>query len=254
MNLPALLLLALALALVPACEGKGGRARASGAMRLQRGDVAGALADLRAAVAAAPRDADGWWFLGDALFEAQRYEEAEKAYRSALELDPGLRPARRSLAQLALRRGRIPEAERLLRELAAAAPRDIDAQLALGTLLAARGDLAGARAAFAAALAFAPRNAAALYNLGRAHLRAGDVAAAEAVFTRLGAAAPYAPYAAYGRALVATRRGHADPACADLATALRTGLSDRRAVERDPELAGLRGRPCFRALFGEARR
>jgi Flp pilus assembly protein TadD len=235
--------------LLVACGGKAAGHRAAGALRLKAGDVAGALGELRVAVQTSPADAEAWALLGNALFEAQRYEEAEKSYRTALELDRGSRPVRRSLAQLAVRRGRLPEAERLLRELAAEAPRDPDVQLALGTLLASRGDLGGAKAAFAQALAAAPRHAAALYNLGRAHLRTGDLAGAEAAFQRLEKLTPQAPYAPYGLALVHARRHENEPACAALYTAIGRALFDRRAAERDPELAPVRHLPCFSELL-----
>jgi tetratricopeptide (TPR) repeat protein len=236
--------LVTAVVLAASCGGKAARDRAAGAVRLRSGDVGGALASLRAAAEAAPRDPEIWTLLGDAQFEAQRYEEADRSYRTALEHDPRAARARRHLAQLALRRGRRPEAERLIREVVAQRPRDPDSQLALGNLLAARDDLGGAQAAFAAALARAPRHQAALYDLGRVLLRQGEVDRAEAAFVRLGEVAPRAPYGPYGRALVAAHRQQAEAACEALAEAVRLGLADRRAVERDPELAPIRRAPC----------
>src|SRR3954470_3823791 len=118
----------LALGLV-ACGGKAVGHRAVGAMRLKAGDVGGAVAELRAAVQVAPEDPAAWGLLGDALFEAQRYEEAEKSYRNALELNHADPSVRRRLAQLAMRRGRIPEAERLLREIVSHPAGDPDAQI-----------------------------------------------------------------------------------------------------------------------------
>jgi Flp pilus assembly protein TadD len=235
--------------LLGACGGKAAGHRAVGALRLKAGDVAGALSELRAAVQVSPADPEAWALLGNALFEAQRYEEAERSYRSALELDHGSRPVRRSLAQLAVRRGRLPEAERLLRELAIEVPGDPDPQLALGALLAARGDPNGAKAVFYRALAAAPRHPAALYDLGRTHLRTGDLAGAQAAFERLDQVAPHAPYAPYGLALVHARRHENEPACAMLRTALGRSLFDRRAAERDPELSPVRHLPCFTELL-----
>jgi Flp pilus assembly protein TadD len=245
---PSVLTLALAL-LVISCGGKSAGHRAAGAMRLRAGDVAGALGELRAAVQVGPTDGEAWALLGNALFEAQRYEEAEKSYRTALELDRKSLPIRRALAQLAVRRGRLPEAERLLRELAGQAPRDPEMELALGTLLAARNDLGEAEAAFRRALAAAPRQPAGLYNLGRARLRAGDLAGAEAAFTRLDAVARQAPYAPYGLALVHARRNEGQAACDELERALGRALFDRRAAERDPELAPVRHLSCFSLLL-----
>jgi Flp pilus assembly protein TadD len=239
----------LALLALAACGGKAADQRAAGAMRLKVGDVAGALTALRAAVQTDPTDHQAWLLLGNALFEAQRYDEAERSYRTALDLDRTLRPVRRNLAQLAVRRGRRPEAERLLRELVAEDRRDADAQLALGTLLASRGDVGGAKAAFVEALEAAPRHQAALYNLGRAHLRTGNLAEAQEVFERLERVAPRAPYAPYGLALVHARRHESEPACMALSVAVQRGLADRRAAERDPELAFVRNLPCFSLLM-----
>lgn len=234
--------------LLGACGGKAAGHRATGALRLKAGDVAGALSELRAAVQVDAADPEAWALLGNALFEAQRYEEAERSYRTALELHHGSGPVRRSLAQLAVRRGRLPEAERLLRELVGATPRDPDLLLALGSLLSARGDLGGARAAFQQALAAAPRHPAALYDLGRAQLRAGDLAGAQAAFERLEEVAPHAPYAPYGLALVHARRHEHEPACAKLLEALSRAPFDRRGAERDPELTPVRHLPCFSLL------
>jgi Flp pilus assembly protein TadD len=233
------------LLLAASCSARGVRERALGAVRLRGGDVSGALAALRAAAEAGPRDPETWTLLGDAQFEAQRYEEADRSYRTALDLDRRQSRARRHLAQLALRRGRRPEAERLLREVAAQTPRDPDVQVALGNLLAARGDLGEAQAAFATALARAPRHQAALYDAGRTLLRGGEVERSEAMFRRLARVAPRAPYAAYGLALVAAHRQQPEAACAALAEAVHLGLADRRAVERDPELAAVRRAPCL---------
>jgi superkiller protein 3 len=244
-----LALLAVAQVVCGACGGTGAGHRAAGALRLKAGDVAGALGELRVAVQKAPDDAEAWELLGNALFEAQRYEEAERSYRSALDLDRRSPTARRSLAQLALRRGRRPEAERLLRELVAESPHDPELQLALGTLLSSRGDLGGAGAAFGQALVGAPRHRAALYNLGRTYLRVGDLASAQAAFERLERVAPDAPYAPYGMALVHARRHEAEPACAALFRAIGRALFDRRAAERDPELAPVRHLPCFSLLL-----
>jgi Flp pilus assembly protein TadD len=245
---PALIVL-VALPLLISCGGKAVGHRAAGAMRLKTGDVAGALGELRAAVQAGPRDPQAWALLGNALFEAQRYEEAEKSYRTALELDRRSQPVRRALAQLAVRRGRLPEAERLLRELVGESPHDPDLQLALGTLLAARGDLGGAQAAFARALDRTPRGAAGLYDLGRTRLRSGDLAGAQQAFERLDTVAPQAPYAPYGLALVHARRNEGPAACSELSRALERGMFDRRAAERDPELAPVRQLACFGLLL-----
>jgi hypothetical protein len=58
--------------------------------------------------------------------------------------------------------------------------------------------------------------------------------------------APRSPYGAYGLALVGAHRRQTEEACAALGRAVGLGLlGDRRAVERDPELAPIRRAPCF---------
>src|SRR5262245_3922135 len=232
-----------------ACSGTGARHQATASLLLKRGNVAGALDEARAGVKENPASAAAWTLLGNALFEAQRYDEAEHAYRSAVGADADARDARRGFAQVALRRGRLGEAESALRELLGRSPGDLDARTALGALLLARGDVAGARQSFEAVVRRAPWHAAALYNLGRLHLRHGDSGAAEAAFAKLERATPGMPYSSYGRALLVARRGQPDEACAALDQAIGQGLSDRRGIERDPELGPVRAAPCFQALL-----
>lgn len=243
--------IALALAFFASCSNRIAAPQAAANLRAKRGDLAGALAELRAA-ARIGTDAVVWTGLADALFEAQRYEEAERSYRTALSQAPSSRGTRRGLAQLLLRRGRLDETEALLTALAREAPFDTDAQLALGTLLVARGDLTGGRRALETALTQAPRHAAALYNLARLDIKTGDLNAAERRSQELERTSPKAPYGSYARALMAAGRGRSDLACRALAEAQARGLADPRAVERDPELAPVREAPCLKALLSRS--
>ena len=126
------------------------------------GDLKRALPLYRAAVAAAPHDAQGWYDLASALQAAGESGEAAVVTREALRLDPGQ-----------------PEAHN-----------------ALGVALLAEGDAAAARRAFARAAELDPRNAPALNNLGNALRAEGRLDEAEDAYRRALAAAP-----GYGEAL-----------------------------------------------------
>ena len=84
---------------------------------LAEGAVREALEALEAVTAAAPRDPDGHYLLGRARRMANQADEAEDAFRKALELQPGFADARIDLGYLLLDRGDHAEAEELYAEL-----------------------------------------------------------------------------------------------------------------------------------------
>jgi tetratricopeptide (TPR) repeat protein len=73
-----------------------------GAMLADADDFAGAEQELSLAVKYAPRSAGAWLDLGNAYRGLQRFDDAEKAYGKALELDPRLVEAQFDLALLYL--------------------------------------------------------------------------------------------------------------------------------------------------------
>jgi tetratricopeptide (TPR) repeat protein len=80
-------------------------------LRAQRGDRAAAIADAQALVAAHPqRSAADWFNLAFLLEEAMRLEEAEPAFRRAVELDPKLDRAWYGLGLVLIRLQRFDEA------------------------------------------------------------------------------------------------------------------------------------------------
>ncbi len=192
--------------------------------RLERGDAAGAAAELGALVRASPGNLPFLTLWGRALFTAGRREEAIAAYRAAVEAAPALDLARVNLGDACLEAGRPEEARRELAravelnpgharawgrlaeiELAAGRPAEARRLLAaaveagaasasLLTRLAAleleAGDPAAARGRLAAAVALEPAWAPAWLALGRLELERGDVAAARAALARAAAAAP----------------------------------------------------------------
>ncbi len=97
--------------------------------------------------------------LGNFHGEQGRTDEAEAAFRTALELRPGFNAARLNLADLYRATGRDDLAENLLREAVAIDPEDGDAQHALGLALVRQGRIGDAIDPLARAAALNPDSA-----------------------------------------------------------------------------------------------
>jgi tetratricopeptide (TPR) repeat protein len=115
-----------------------------------------------------------WLHLGTIYRDMGRPAEAEKALRSALELQPDNVQARSQLAMVLTREGRLDEAGETLRPALRAAPPHPAALWAAGELRSAGGDTLGALAALREAVRRAPRLEPAVLALARLQIRAGD--------------------------------------------------------------------------------
>ena len=116
----------------------------AGADALRRGDVAGALRQLTAAVAAAPGSAEAHRILGTAYRLDDQLERSIEAYSTAIRLAPTDERARIGLADVLIDRERLDDAERALRETIQAVPQGVLGHYRLGRLLQARGNYAEA--------------------------------------------------------------------------------------------------------------
>jgi tetratricopeptide (TPR) repeat protein len=110
--------------------------------------------------------ADDWYDAAVDL-EAVSAEEAIRAYRKALELDPGHSDAHLNLGRLLHEAGRVTEAEAHYREAVEADPRSARALYNLGVALEDRGLRPGAIGAYEAALRLDADLAVAHFNLSR---------------------------------------------------------------------------------------
>lgn len=120
--------------------------------------------------------------LGRLYLEAGRFQDAERALREAIRLDP-LDPAPRSTLGVVLRReGRVGEALESYREALALGPNRADVRYNLGLLLAAARRLDEAIAALTEASRLQPGNAEFRNGLGTALAQAGRLDEAEAAF------------------------------------------------------------------------
>jgi len=111
-------------------------------------------------------DGQTWQNIGAAEERKERYPEAEKAYRKALDLDPTLASAWNGLGGILVRSGRDREAEEAYRQATKLKAAPGTAWFNLGVVLRDRGDTAGAQAAFEAATVADPKYFTAWYSLG----------------------------------------------------------------------------------------
>lgn len=116
--------------------------------------------------------------LGEAQLLAGRPGEAAESFRSALEIDPELVPARLGIARLLAAQGKIDESLQLVDQILAANPKSADAWILQYGLRLAKGDRAGARASLEKAVEADPASLQARFALIQTLVSAGDLDAA----------------------------------------------------------------------------
>jgi tetratricopeptide (TPR) repeat protein len=126
----------------------------NGAAWEARGNVARAVEEYHAAIAAGGQTGNAWYNLGRLLAAAGRLPEAAEAYRQALRAGlPQEARAWNNLGNTLLRLGQAEEAAAALREAVAADPGNAEMRCNLATALLAGGRIDAARAEFEEALA-----------------------------------------------------------------------------------------------------
>ncbi|HEX4952140.1 MAG TPA: tetratricopeptide repeat protein [Thermoanaerobaculia bacterium] len=174
-----------------------------------------------------------WLELGRACLLVGELQEAEKVFRSALELDPGSAPALEGLGQIALARDRPAEAVVFLERALALVPEANRVHYPLAQAYRKIGDAPAAEAHLAKRGLVGPkipdpwadRVAAArggerlAISRGRLALQAGDVASAVAAFEEAVAAAPKSVPAWVNLGVARSRAGRNEEAIAALRTA-----------------------------------
>lgn len=159
----------------------------------QRGDAAGAVAELSAGLSRAPEDAIGLRVallhsLGGALIQLGRSPEAVLRLRQAVELDPGAFEPRQGLALALWNEKDLDGAEQAARAALDRAPRAAAATRVMGQVRMARGDDAGAVPFLEQAVRARPNDAPVRYDLGAAYAnleRKGDACASWKAVLRL---------------------------------------------------------------------
>ena len=135
----------------------------------------------RAAAAARERGdrmtAEDWFALGYEL-EATELDEAIRAYREAVRLDPGHADAHVNLGRLLHERGAVAAAARHYRQAAALRPGDATAAYDLGVALQDLGRLEEAAEVYGTAIELEPGHADTYFNLSAVYERLGQAALA----------------------------------------------------------------------------
>lgn len=135
--------------------------RALGLILRQKGDLRAAAAELRASVAARPGDAQAHNILGTILLKLEDLDGAMGEFRTATELDPGLTEAQVNLGQALMKAGRGDEARAALADVQRLKERETGRSrtmllLEMGAKQLDRGDAAAAVAALRDAVAASP--------------------------------------------------------------------------------------------------
>jgi tetratricopeptide (TPR) repeat protein len=187
---------------------------ALGIAQIQTGQLPEAVANLQTALAAHPNDPDILYYLGRAsgllakqsvdtllaaypdsarahqamaenYFVLRRMQDAEKEYREALRLRPGLPEAHLALGEVYAGAFQWPKAEEEFRMQVKLQPGNAEAAYRLGDALLEQGKAHEARAELLRADRLLPEMPETLYALGKAASLDGDAAAAEKAWTKL---------------------------------------------------------------------
>jgi predicted O-linked N-acetylglucosamine transferase (SPINDLY family) len=171
---------------------------------------------------------------GVALEGEGRIDDAERAYRAALAVEPGNPYALFNLGRLAYLRGQAPQARERLAEALRRKPDFADAQVVLASVHEALGDDQAALRCLETAVRLHPGYEGAQRNLGLLHVKLGSLrfeqgrlADARQHFTRAAAASP---------ALAEAHAGLGNVCVAELMQE-EAARHYRRALEIDPRLA-----------------
>lgn len=246
--------LALGLALW-GCSAPGERALRRGNEAARGGQFEAARDAFADAVKARPGDARALQLLGNALYQLGRTDEAETAWRQALERDAQASGARLGLARLALERHEAAQALSLLE--AAEAP---DAPAAAAEALTLKGlallerggdgDAAAALETATDAEARVKEAPGALYVRGGALLALGRYSDSQAAFEALVRAHPTSPLGPYGLARLAAAQHRGTDVLLHLSAA-KSAAGDTwkpESVAADPAFTFLSTSEGFTAL------
>jgi tetratricopeptide (TPR) repeat protein len=124
-----------------AVQEKARKAYREAEQRLAANDTAGAIAQLERAVEISPGFATAWNHLGTIAYQTQRYPDAEKYFRRALEADPEAYAPLVNLGGVLLNLGKVEEAWKYNTYAVLKQPRDALANSQLGMTYIARGNV-----------------------------------------------------------------------------------------------------------------
>lgn len=147
----------------------------------QSGDSKAAIEKIQQIVAQ-KESATAYFYQGTALHQQAKLEEAETAFRKALELDPSYAEARVNLGLILNQQDKFDAAVNEFKQAIRNDPKLAAAHFNLGVTLQAQGQLEPAIAAYREAINIDPNNAEANYNLGLALNKQGKTEPAIAAY------------------------------------------------------------------------
>jgi len=159
--------------------------KALGAVYLQTGRIADALAPMQKVAALSPDDVETHYTLGSTLYNVGRLDEAEASYRHALTIKPDYAEAHNNLGGTLQALDRLDEAEASYRRALEINPHYTAAHYNLGNILKDLGRLDEAEASFRLTLEIEPDYADAHYNLGNLLKEMGRLDEAETSYQRV---------------------------------------------------------------------
>ncbi len=219
-------------------------------------DLDDALRASRKALSLDPDLAEAHSAHGAVLYAMGDLGAAEEAFRKAVDLDPRLFEARYFHARSFFQQGRFEEAARLFRE-ASSVRQDYSASFFVAQSFEAAGEHEAAKVAYGEALAVAERH----MELNPDDPRAATMRAVslsrldrfeEGLYwaDRALTMDPEDAGVRYNSACLFAVAGRVDRALECLEEAIAVGFGNRSWLERDPDLDNLRDDPRFRSLLG----
>jgi len=149
---------------------------------LQRGETQVAIASLKGAVAADPKFARAWSFLGGLLMESRHFDEGVDAFNKAIEVNPGEAAIYKVYGYSLLVSGKNEEAVPIWEEEIKLAPKDADGPLNLASALMATRRYGRAASELEAASKIDPHRPDVFTKLGLAYTLQGDENKAAAAY------------------------------------------------------------------------
>ena len=151
---------------------------------LDQGEVKQAISVLEGYWAGNRSQPESWFYLGDALAEDGRLDDAIARYREGLKLSPEDADALTTLGDMLLEAGNHKESLACYKKVLDIDPKDADALVSIGLVYGSQDRTDDAIRAFRQALELEPENVFALNALGDALYGQGDVEGAIAAFTK----------------------------------------------------------------------
>ena len=183
---------------------------------------------LTRSVAGNPKDPESWYYLGRTKYNENRLEDATRAFKECLEIDPGNVKAATNLGLALQGLGKTDEALALYRHAIAmqkeGAPRNAEPFIDLGNLLLEQNQIDVAIVNLSEGRDIAPQDSRARESLGKAYLRANRFPEAQAELEKAVSLTPDSAPAHYLLAQVYRNQGLTQRAKAEF---------DRAAVLND---------------------